>query len=260
MPINLTTEELSKYKTWGEFFPDKKVSLKKLPYHHSWDKLMEKLFSDPRCTNIESKLSAELEDDINVIIFPPPELLFSALILTPFDKVSVVFIGQDPYFSKGQAMGLCFSVPHQTDTPSSLKNMYENQLKFNIIKKRPKHGNLEFWALQGCLMINSSLTVKEGPENKICHQNQWRWFTNAIITYISQNKENVIFALWGNDAYNKMCLIDLDKHEVTASSHPSGLSYTKPMQNEPAFIACNHFGKINTYLEKNNKEPIVWQL
>lgn len=260
MHLNLTTEQLSKYKRWGQFFPDKKVKLNMLPYHYSWEPLMQKLFSDPRCANIETKLSTELEEDIDVIIYPPPELVFNALILTPFEKVTAVFLGQDPYFSAGQAMGLCFSVPYGTDTPSSLTNVYENQLKFKTIKKRPKHGNLDFWALQGCLMLNSSLTVKDGAENKNCHQNQWRWFTNAIISYVSANKINVVFALWGADAYDKMCLIDLDNHEVTASSHPSGLSCHKPMKNEPAFAHCDHFNKINTYLEKSGKEPFVWQL
>lgn len=259
MKINLNKETLSKYKSWGEFFPDKKVSLKKLPYHHSWNKIMEKLFDDPRCLNLEKKLTAELEEDINVVIYPPPELVFNFALLTSFDKTSVVIIGQDPYFNSDQAMGLSFSVPHDVDVPSSLNNIYTNMLSFNRIKKKPNHGNLEFWAIQGCLMLNSSLTVKDGADNKNCHQNHWRWFTNSLIKYISDEKENVIFVLWGKDAYDKMPLIDLDKHDVTTSSHPSGLSCNKPMGNSPAFVKCDHFGKINEYLEKTNREPIVWQ-
>lgn len=260
MKLNLTVNQHSEYKTWGQFFPDKKVNLKKLPYHRSWFTLMDRLLNDPRCANIEKKLSEELEEDINVEIYPPPELLFNALILTTFEKVSVIIIGQDPYFNKNQAMGLSFSVPHGVEIPSSLDNVFKNQLKFNTIKKRPDHGNLDFWALQGCLMLNSSLTVKNGVENKNCHQGIWRWFTNAIIKYISDTKENNVFVLWGKDAYDKMSLIDLDKHEAVASSHPSGLSCAKPMCNEPAFNNCDHFEKINTYLIKSNKTPIIWQL
>lgn len=260
MSINLTKKQLSKYKTWGQFFPDKKVKLNKLPYDYRWTSLMESLFNDPRCANIENKLSSELETDIDVIIYPPPELVFNALTLTTFNKVTTVIVGQDPYFSEDQAMGLSFSVPLNTDIPSSLNNIYSNQLKFGHITKKPSHGNLEFWALQGCLMLNSSLTVKHGAENKNCHQNIWRWFTNAILKYISNEKENIMFVLWGKDAYDKMALIDLDKHEVTCSSHPSGLSYTKPMGNEPAFFNCDHFGKINMHLISKSIEPIVWQL
>lgn len=260
MKLNLSTQDHLKYKTWGQFFPDKKVNLRMLPYHRSWCDVLEKLFADPRCASLEAKLSAELEEDIDVIMYPPPELLFNALLLTPLDKVSVVVFGQDPYFNKGQAMGLSFSVPHGENIPSSLDNVYRNQLKYERIKKRPKHGNLEFWALQGCLLLNSSLTVKDGADNKNCHQNNWRWFTNAIIKYVSDTKDNVVFVLWGKDAYDKMPLIDLDKHEVVTSSHPSGLSCAKSMGNNPAFNNCDHFGKINGYLEKAHKEPIVWQL
>lgn len=260
MKLNLCSEEYSKYKTWGQFFPDKKVNLKKIPYHRSWCSIMEKIFEDSRCANIEAKLSAELEENIDVVIYPPPELLFNSLLLTTLDKLSVVIIGQDPYFSKGQAMGLSFSVPHGVSVPSSLENIYKNQLKFGKINKKPTHGNLEFWALQGCLMLNSSLTVKDGPDNKNCHQNNWRWFTNAIIKHISDVKENVAFVLWGKDACDKINLIDLDKHEVITSSHPSGLSCAKPMGNSPAFNDCDHFGKINTYLKKSKVMPIVWQL
>lgn len=260
MKLNFSVDDYKKYKTWGQFFPDKKVKLNKIPYDRSWCPIMEKLLNDPRCANIEAKLSSELEEDIDVMIYPPPELLFNSLLLTKFDKLSVVIFGQDPYFSIEQGMGLSFSVPHGKDVPVSLDNVYKNQLKFNRIKKKPTHGNLEFWALQGCLMLNSSLTVKDGSDNKNCHQNNWRWFTNALVKYISDNKDNVVFVLWGKDAYDKMPLIDLDKHEVTASSHPSGLSCSKNMGNEPAFNDCDHFGKINNYLKKSNKTEIVWQL
>lgn len=268
MTLELNNEKYSKYKTWGEFYPNKVVNLKKLNYHRSWADLFDKLFADERFKNLEAKLSSELEDDSDVIIHPAPELVFNSFFLTPLDKVSVVFIGQDPYFSHSklggrivhQAMGLSFSVPHGTEVPSSLQNVYRNMVKYNVIKKKPTHGNLEFWALQGCLMLNSALTVKDGPDNKNCHQNNWRWFTNAVIKYISDNKKGVVFVLWGKDAYDKMSLIDLDEHEVIASSHPSGLSCNKTMGKEPAFDDLDHFNKINEYVKKAGKEPIVWQL
>lgn len=260
MKTNLNVDDYKKYKTWSEFFPNKKVKLNKIPYDVSWKPMMKKLFADPRCKNIEEKLSEELEANENVCMYPPPELLFNSFMLTSFDKVSVVIFGQDPYFSPNQAMGLAFSVPCDQDIPSSLDNVFKNQIKFNRIQKKQPHGNLEYWASQGCLLLNSSLTVKDGPKYKNCHQNDWKWFTNAIVQYISDEKDHVVFSLWGKDACNKMSLIDLEKHQTTRSSHPSGLSCAKPMGVEPAFNNCDHFGKINEYLKNKSKPEIIWQL
>jgi uracil-DNA glycosylase len=256
----MNTSDLQNYKSWGEFFPNAKVELNKIPYHKSWKTIMEKLFNHQKCKRLEEALSLELTNDIDVVIYPPPELLFNAFLLTKVKKVSVVIIGQDPYFNEDQAMGLSFSVPHDTDIPSSLVNIFNNLKKYNHIDKKPTHGNLENWASQGCLMLNSSLTVKQGTENKNCHQNLWKFFTDGIIKYISENKTNVIFVLWGSNAFEKMELIDLDNHEITASSHPSGLSASKKMKNEPAFNNCDHFGNINKYFEKNNLKIIDWNL
>lgn len=266
MKINIDVKQYSEYKTWKEFFPTNKINLRKIKYHASWIDIFEKIFADKRIENIEKNLSKELEINDNVIMHPAPELLFNAFLLTKYDKISVVFIGQDPYFDHikynnknvHQAMGLSFSVPYDMDIPSSLSNVYKNMIKNKVLKDKPKHGNLEFWALQGCLMLNSSLTVLDGSDNKNCHQNMWKWFTDEIIKYISKNKDNVVFVLWGNDAYSKINLIDLDKHEVIVSSHPSGLSCNKKLREHPSFDEYDHFNTINKYLIKFKKNPIVW--
>lgn len=266
MAVNLSVDDYANYENWKEFFPNGKVDLTKIKYHHSWKPMFEKLFSDKRLDKIQQILSDDVTS--NEQIHPAPKLLFNAFLLTPLDKVKVVILGQDPYFDHAvhngknvhQAMGLSFSVPHEIDTPSSLQNIYKNQLKHGHIKNIPKHGNLEFWAIQGCLMLNSSLTVKDGKDNKNCHQNNWKWFTDAIIQYISDNCKNVIFVLWGADALSKMNLINLDDNEVIISSHPSGLSCAKPLGSHKPFDAVDHFGEINNFLEKKASRKIVWML
>lgn len=268
MSTELSLEEYASYDTWQEFFPDKKVDLSKIKYHYSWREMFQSLFNDKRMEKLQQVLSDELENNTDVEIHPAPELIFNAFLLTPLDQVKVVFIGQDPYFDHEvyngknvhQAMGLSFSVPYGIETPSSLQNIYKNQLKNNHIKKIPEHGNLEFWAIQGCLMLNSSLTVKDGKDNKNCHQNNWRWFTDAIIKYVSDHCKNVVFVLWGSDALSKMNLIDVDEHEVVISSHPSGLSCAKPLGQHKSFNDVDHFGKINNFLAKKGLREIIWKL
>lgn len=269
MDIPLSHDKYVEYKTWGEFFPDANVNLRSIKFHHSWFDMFEKLFNDKKFANIiEKKLSDELKEDLEVIIHPAPELIFNAFLLTRFDTLSVVIIGQDPYFLKEtcggitvqQAMGLSFSVPHGLAVPSSLDSVYRNMLKNGHVTKRPTHGNLEFLALQGVLWLNSALTVKDGRDNVGCHLQTWSWFTDAIIRYISANKEHVVFVLWGKHAVDKMSLIDTDKHDVVVSTHPAGQSCATPQKWGLAFNDVDHFGKINGYLEKKNKEGIVWQV
>lgn len=268
MSINLSIEKYSKYKSWQEYFPDNKVDLTKFPYHSSWNEMFEKLFEDKRLANIQKVLFDELSEDSTVVIHPAPELVFNAFLLTPLDKVKVVFIGQDPYFNHEvygdkkvhQAMGLSFSVPHGVKVPSSLDNIYKNLLKNGQMKKKPTHGNLDFWAIQGCLMLNSALTVTDGNPN--AHELTWKWFTDEIIKYVSNNTKGVTFVLWGKNACDKQALINLDDnyHEVVISSHPSGRSANKTLGQYPAFDDLDHFGKINKYLVKNKKQEIVWRL
>ena len=265
MESELDVVSYSNYESWGEKFADNGVILSDIEVLKSWKPLFDKLFKDKRFKKIEKDLSEELEDEA-VKIFPYPDLVFNAFDLTSFKKLKVVFIGQDPYFDcmeykntcVPQAMGLSFSVPHGIKVPSSLKNIYANLKKFKHIEEMPDHGNLESWAKQGCLMLNSSLTVKEGTKSKNCHQGLWRWFTDEIISYISENKDNVIFVLWGADAFKKASLIDLDKHCILVSSHPSGLSVNKPMKEHPAFNSYDHFGKINEKLAEWQLKEIDW--
>lgn len=262
--ISTNTYKNNKLKSWTNMFNDNKVKLNKIKYDCSWNVLFKELLSDPKIKMIESELSKCLiEQDI---IYPYPELLFNAFYITNYDNLKVVIIGQDPYFDNindndiiiPQAMGLAFSVPYNVLIPSSLKNIYKNLEKNNHITKLPLDGNLEYWAAQGCLMLNSALSVKFGNQNKNCHKYIWRWFTDKVIKYISKNKDHVIFVLWGADAHSKLNLIDLDKHEVIISSHPSGLSCDKPLKGYPPFNQYDHFGEINKILIKWGINPIVW--
>lgn len=193
-------------------------------------------------------------------IYPLPKYLFYAFELTPFENIKVVILGQDPYFNEIngtiQAMGLSFSVPDNIPIPSSLKNIYLNMIKYGHKKEFPKSGNLEYLAQQGCLMINTSLTVYANRPNS--HTKMWEWFTDEIIDYISENKDNVVFVLWGNPSLKKMPLIDDTKHKIIISSHPSGLSCNKALRCYPAFMDNDHFGQINEFLIKNGKSPIIW--
>jgi uracil-DNA glycosylase len=260
-------------KTWKEKFPDNNVNLSgndiTESIYESWTPLFDRLFSDQRFkSRIEKGLSDEMKDNLNLIMYPKPDFIFNAFGLTSLKKLKVVILGQDPYFNHEmhenkivpQAMGLSFSVPNGVEIPSSLKNVYANLKKYGHIKKMPEHGNLESWAKQGVLMLNTSLTVKTGSANKNCHQFIWKWFTDEIISYISENKSNVIFVLWGSPAYAKKDLIDTSKHELIVSSHPSGLSFAKPMSGHPAFVNQDHFGKINAKLKEWGKSEIDWTI
>lgn len=251
----LTIQTYSELPTWGQKF-NNQVNLKEIKYHKSWDELFNTLLNHENSKKIEQTLSQEKD------IFPKPDLLFNAFYLTPLDTLKVVFIGQDPYFNcethdnllTPQAMGLSFSVPVGVNIPSSLSNIFINLKKYNHIKTFPKNGNLEHWATQGCLMLNSSLTVKNNDKN--CHQNLWTQFTDYIIKYISDTQTNIIFVLWGSFALQKKQLIDTSKHVILASSHPSGLSANKPLNSYPPFSQTDHFGKINDQLKTFNKTPI----
>ena len=254
---------------WNKTFANGIVSLRKAKHRKSWDTLFDKLINDDRFKNkVEKTLSNEMKDNQNIIMHPPPNLVFNAFKLTSFKKLKVVILGQDPYFNYelkhgemiSQAMGLSFSVPKGIEIPSSLKNIYSNLLKYRHIDKKPIMGDLTSWAEQGVLLLNTSLTVKQGTENKNCHQNIWKWFTDDIIKYISDNKNHVIFVLWGAPALGKKDLIDETKHKVIVSSHPSGLSCHKPLKQYNPFEIQDHFGEINETLKKWKKSEIDWTI
>lgn len=260
MSILLDKEDYNDYESWEDKFK-KNVDIKQIKYNKTWDKMFTMLFEDKKILSINEKLTICKHN-----MYPKPDLLFNAFNLTSFDKLKVVIIGQDPYFSTEKyndddvplAMGLSFSVPKDFSIPSSLNNIFKNLAKYNHYNFNRKYGNLESWALQGCLLLNNSLTVLDGKDNANCHRGLWSWFTDRIIKYISDEKEHVVFVLWGAEAFEKHKLIDLDKHEIIVSSHPSGLSALKPMKNHLAFMDVDHFGLINTYLNGWELKSIIW--
>lgn len=248
------------YKSWQEKFTNENILLKP-DINTTWFPMFSKLVIDPRYSIIEKKLNDLVKNGKK--IYPYPDLVFSAFKFTPYDQLKVVIVGQDPYFNSSknglpQAMGLSFSVPLGIPIPSSLENIYKNMLKYKHLSSMPKHGNLQFLAYQGCLFLNTALTVTDGEKNS--HSSMWKWFTDEIIKTISKEKENIIFVLWGAPALEKLELIDINKHQIIVSSHPSGLSVSKTLRQYPAFENRDHFGEINELLAKYGKNEIVYGL
>lgn len=247
---HLNKEIYSTRPDWDEL-----KSLNDVPFDSTWIILFSKLRQDERYNKILDTIKLQTH------IYPKPEYLFGAFVACPASNLKVVILGQDPYFNEEdgvpQAMGLSFSVPNDFSTPSSLLNIYRNMIKFGHLDQMPSNSNLWFWAVQGCLMLNTALTVKLGIKKS--HSHLWRWMTDYMIEYISKYFDDIIFVLWGNDAYEKIELIDQDKHHTIISSHPSGLSAHKPFRDYPAFNDLDHFGEINLRLKKLNKTPIMWK-
>jgi uracil-DNA glycosylase len=185
-------------------------------------------------------------------IYPPPPQLFRAFNLCPLTQTKVVILGQDPYHGEGQANGLCFSVKAGIPLPPSLKNIFK-ELKSDIDMKMPENGDLSNWAKQGVLLLNATLTVRKSAAGS--HQNKgWEKFTDAIISQLNQNREGLIFLLWGRKAQEKAKHIDREKHFVLKAAHPS------PFSAYNGFMGCSHFSKTNELLKQEGKEPIKWQL
>ena len=183
-------------------------------------------------------------------VFPPKEHIFNAFSLCPFNEVKVVVLGQDPYHGLGQAHGLSFSVRDGVKVPPSLQNIYK-ELKTDIGNEIPTSGNLEHWAKQGVLLLNATLTVESGKPSS--HQRLgWETFTDSVIKNISNEKEHVVFLLWGNFARSKAALIDESRHLILQAPHPSPFSAYK------GFFGCKHFSKTNEYLLKNGFVSIEW--
>ena len=184
-------------------------------------------------------------------IYPPGSQIFNAFELTPVDKLKVVILGQDPYHGPGQAHGLSFSVPEGIPAPPSLKNIFK-EIETDLGIRMSGYPNLEKWARQGVLLLNAVLTVQAGAaasHSKI----GWQEFTDALIRYISENCDGVVFMLWGNFARGKRELIDLSRHHVLEAAHPSPLA-------RGAFFGCRHFSQTNNILVSQGKTPIDWQL
>ena len=184
-------------------------------------------------------------------VYPPGSKIFEAFNRTPFDKVKVVILGQDPYHGPNQAHGLCFSVQDGIQPPPSLINIYKELQKEYGMPVNMTNGNLTRWADQGVLLLNATLTVEAGKAGS--HQSKgWETFTDAAIKALSDRREGLVFMLWGSYAQQKGRVIDRRKHLVLESSHPSPLSVYR------GFDGCGHFKKANQYLQSRGQEPIDW--
>jgi len=223
--------------------------LKDLKIEDNWNNELKDEFGKPYFIELNNYLTDLKSKGQNS--YPPDSLIFNALNLTPYNKVKVIIIGQDPYHNPEQAMGLSFSVPKSQKIPPSLRNIYK-ELESDLSIEKPSHGDLTLWATQGVLLLNAMLTVQHkqpGSHKKI----GWQTFTNSIITLLSNKKENLVFLLWGKFAQSKKTLIDTSKHLVLEAAHPSPLARN-------AFSGCRHFSKTNKYLISKHKNPINWNL
>ena len=215
----------------------------------SWKKVLWDEFQQPYFAELKQFL---LEEKRKYTVYPPGPLIFNAFNKTPFDKVKVVLIGQDPYHEPGQAHGLCFSVQDGVPHPKSLINIFK-ELHEDVGFVIPKSGNLEKWTEQGVFLLNATLTVRAHEAGS--HQNHgWERFTDAAISKLSMLREGLVFLLWGNYAKQKEALIDTSKHYILSTVHPSPLSASR------GFFGCKHFSKTNEILRKLGKTEINWQL
>lgn len=193
-----------------------------------------------------------LEEKSKHLVYPPGNLIFNAFNSTPFDKVKVVILGQDPYHGKGQAHGLCFSVPSGVTQPPSLVNIFK-ELHSDLGIPVPVSGNLERWAKQGVLLLNATLTVRANQAGS--HQGKgWEIFTDAVIRKLSDTRTGIVFLLWGKYAQAKEALIDTKKHYILKAAHPS------PFSAFNGFFGCRHFSKTNEILVRHGLEPVDWRI
>lgn len=214
----------------------------------SWKKVLEPEFSKEYFVDLASFVKNEYQSSL---VYPPPKFIFRAFELTPFDQVKVVILGQDPYHGAGEANGLCFAVNHGVRLPPSLRNIYK-ELESDL-GSRPVHlgGDLEGWAKQGVLLLNATLTVRANSAGS--HQAKgWEQFTDAVIRTLSEQKDHLIFILWGNYAKKKGEIINDSKHLVLRSPHPS------PFAAHTGFFGSKPFSKANSFLFDHGQSEIVW--
>ncbi|MEO0897686.1 MAG: uracil-DNA glycosylase [Bacteroidota bacterium] len=214
-----------------------------------WKQALMAEWGKPYFKELKAFLLEERRQGITV--YPPGSLIFNAFNKTPYDKVKAVIIGQDPYHGMGQAHGLSFSVPHGIRIPASLRNIYK-EMHEDIGFQIPQHGNLEKWAEQGVLMLNTILTVRAG-QAKSHHKRGWEHFTGAVLNTLNKERENLIFLLWGRPARELGNIIDPSRHYKLEAAHPSPLA-------RGAYFGSKHFSKTNEILQKLGKEPIDWQV
>lgn len=215
----------------------------------SWKAVLTEEFNQPYFLNLRDYL---VEERKNYLVYPPGGLIFNAFEKTPFSKVKVVILGQDPYHGPGQAHGLCFSVPYGVPPPPSLVNIFK-EINADLKIPVPSHGNLEKWADQGVLLLNATLTVRANQAGS--HQKKgWEQFTDKVIQILSQQKTGLVFILWGRYAQAKENLIDTNKHHVLKGPHPS------PLSAYAGFFGCRHFSKTNELLRQQMLADIDWSL
>ena len=216
--------------------------------HQSWKNELETEFEKEYFKNLIGFVKEEYSEHK---CFPPGQEIFAAFDHSTFQDTKVVILGQDPYHGPGQANGLCFSVRDGITFPPSLNNIFK-EIESDLNKPVPSTGNLERWAEQGVLLLNATLTVRAHQAGS--HQNKgWEKFTDQVIQTISEDKENVVFLLWGGYAKKKAKLIDASKHLILTTGHPSPLS-----ANRGYWFGNKHFSKTNEYLKNHGMEPIIW--
>ncbi len=237
--------------------------------HPSWKKILSDEFEKTYFKDLVAFVKSEYQ---KTTIYPPPKDIFRAFDMCSFDEVKVVILGQDPYHGEGQANGLCFAVYEGVRQPPSLQNIFKelkadigkshlNSYQFTTIHSKQIQNskfnthnyssNLESWARQGILLLNATLTVRKDSAGS--HQGKgWETFTDAVVKKLSDEKEHLVFLLWGNYAKQKGAVIDRTKHLVLETAHPS------PFSADKGFFGCKHFSKTNNYLEENHIEKINW--
>jgi uracil-DNA glycosylase len=213
----------------------------------SWKKLLQDEFKKPYFNKLTDFVKEEYQ---NHTIYPPGRLIFNAFDKCSFEDTKVVVLGQDPYHGEGQANGLCFSVNDGVAIPASLRNIFK-EINQDLGKAIPKSGNLERWAEQGVFLLNATLTVQAAEAGS--HQKKgWEEFTDAVVKIIAEQKESIVFMLWGAYAHKKGEFVDTNKHLVLKAGHPSPLNKTSP------FVGCKHFSLANEYLKSKGLKEIEW--
>lgn len=216
----------------------------------SWKRVLADEFAAPSAHELRSYLQGERDKGRET--YPPMRLVFNAFEHTPFDDVRVVIVGQDPYHGPGQAMGLSFSVPRGVAVPPSLRNMFQ-ELEADCGVAKPAHGDLTHWADQGVLLLNTSLTVR--AHEAASHAGRgWERITDAAIHALAEQRDGIVFLLWGRHAQAKRTMIDARRHLVLTAPHPSPLSASK------GFFGCRHFSQANAWLADRGGQPIDWAL
>lgn len=219
----------------------------KVKIEESWEKVLQTEFDKPYFKDLTDFVRSEYA---TATIYPPASLIFNAFNLCPFSKVKVVIIGQDPYHGPGQAHGLCFSVNDGVQFPPSLQNIFK-EIKSDLDIPIPASGNLTRWAEQGVLLLNATLTVRAHSAGS--HQKKgWETFTDSVIRILAEQKENLVFILWGAYAQKKGAFIDNNRHLILSSAHPS------PLSAYNGFFGNHHFSLTNEWLQKHGIDTINW--